>query len=117
MLIRVASSPFLFNSSSYCEKLLFHYFCLQQIPFFKEFFHSSSINFRKERLWILRLAYVGLNLDDDAQIYIKNSIIESLMSFYTSSHSDSELKELILEVIVSLLWLFFISILHHQNLS
>ncbi|GLT56603.1 hypothetical protein SLA2020_296340 [Shorea laevis] len=72
---------------------------MKQIPFFKEFFHSSSINFRKERLWILCLAYVGLNLDDDAQIYIKDSIIETLMSFYTSSHSDNELKELILEVV------------------
>lgn len=72
---------------------------MKKIPLFNQFFLSSSINFRKERLWILRLVYAGINMDDDAQICIRNSIIESLMSFYTSSYSDKESKELILEVV------------------
>lgn len=62
------------------------------------------MNFKKEKLWILRLAYAGLNIDDDAQIYIRNSIIETLLSFYSSSLADIESKELILQVIsISLL--------------
>ncbi|KAJ0045378.1 hypothetical protein Pint_04163 [Pistacia integerrima] len=69
------------------------------IPFFHDFFSSSSINFRAERLWILRLVYAGLNFDDDAQIYIRNSILEILLSFYASPLSDNESKELILLIV------------------
>lgn len=48
---------------------------------------------------MLRLLYAGLNLQDDAQIYIRNSIMENLMSFYVSPLSDNESKELVLQVI------------------
>ena len=60
------------------------------------------MNFRAERLWILRLLYVGLNLDIDAQIYMRNSIFETLLSFYVSPLSDTDSKELILQVISNL---------------
>lgn len=60
------------------------------------------MNFRAERLWILRLLYVGLNLDFDAQIYTRNSIFETLLSFYVSPLSDTDSKELILQVISNL---------------
>ncbi|KAK0600723.1 hypothetical protein LWI29_017841 [Acer saccharum] len=69
------------------------------IPLFLDFFSSSSVNFRSERLWILRLAYAGLNLEDDAQIYIRNSILEILLSFYSSPLSDNESKKLILMIV------------------
>lgn len=80
---------------------LYFFLQLQNIPLFNDFFWSSSINFKAERLWILRLIYAGLNLDDDAQIYIRNSILESLMSFYVFPLSDNETRELILQVILS----------------
>ncbi|KAK9268493.1 hypothetical protein L1049_000245 [Liquidambar formosana] len=69
------------------------------IPFFHDFFWSSSVNFKTERLWILRLSYAGLNLDDDAHIYIRNSIFEILLSFYASPLSDTDSKELILQMV------------------
>ncbi|KAL5548345.1 hypothetical protein UlMin_003576 [Ulmus minor] len=72
---------------------------MKSIPLFNELFWSSSINFKSERLWILRLLYAGLNLDDDAQIYIRNSIIETLLSFYVSPLSDNESKDLILQIV------------------
>ncbi|PON51517.1 Nucleolar pre-ribosomal-associated protein [Parasponia andersonii] len=72
---------------------------MKNVPLFKDFFWSTSVNFRAERLWILRLLYVGLNLDDDAQIYIRNSILETLMSFHFSPLSDHESKDLILQVV------------------
>lgn len=72
---------------------------LKVIPLFRNFFWSTSVNFKKEKLWILRLAYAGLNIDDDAQIYIRNSIIETLLSFYSSSLADIESKELILQIV------------------
>ncbi|XP_027341039.1 uncharacterized protein LOC113854301 [Abrus precatorius] len=72
---------------------------MRVIPMFENFFWSTSVNFKAERSWILRLVYAGLNSDDDAMIYIRNSILESLMSFYISPLSDFESKDLIIEVI------------------
>lgn len=48
---------------------------------------------------MLRLACGGLNLDDDTQIFIRNSTIETLLSFYSSPLSDNESKEIILEIV------------------
>ena len=79
--------------------------CLQQIPLFHDFFHSNAVNFRAQRLWILRLAYAGLNLEVDAWLYIRSSILPTLMSFYASPLSDIESKKLILQVIFRRLWL------------
>lgn len=52
---------------------------------------------------MLRLLYAGLNMDDDVYIYIKNSILETLMSFYVSPLSDNDSKKLILQVISNLI--------------
>ncbi|XP_035543314.1 uncharacterized protein LOC108983821 isoform X4 [Juglans regia] len=72
---------------------------MKGIPLFQKFFWSSSVNFKAERLWILRLLYAGLNMDDDAQIYIRNSIIETLFSFYVCPLSDNNSKALILQIV------------------
>ncbi|KAJ1441363.1 Nucleolar pre-ribosomal-associated protein 1, N-terminal [Sesbania bispinosa] len=72
---------------------------MRVIPLFDNFFWSTSVNFKAERFWMLRLVYAGLNSDDDAMIYIRNSILENLMSFYVSPLSDVESKDLIIEVI------------------
>ncbi|XP_057433669.1 uncharacterized protein LOC130726425 isoform X4 [Lotus japonicus] len=72
---------------------------MRAIPLFDNFFWSTSVNFKAERIWMLRLVYAGLNSDDDAMIYIRNSTIESLMSFYVSPLSDVESKGLIIEVL------------------
>ncbi|XP_021667302.2 uncharacterized protein LOC110655333 isoform X2 [Hevea brasiliensis] len=69
------------------------------IPLFHTLFQSNSVNFRAERLWILRLACAGLNLNDDAEIFINNSILETLLSFYATPLADNESKELILQVV------------------
>lgn len=71
---------------------------LQMISFFDEFFWSNSVNFKSDRIWILRLLYCGLNLEDDARIYVRSSILEKLLSFYSSSLSDNESNYLILQV-------------------
>uniref|UniRef100_A0A5B6YI04 Nucleolar pre-ribosomal-associated protein 1 N-terminal domain-containing protein n=1 Tax=Davidia involucrata TaxID=16924 RepID=A0A5B6YI04_DAVIN len=72
---------------------------LKCVPLFHNFFWSSSVNFKTDRLWTLRLLYAGLNLEDDAQIYTRNSILETLLSFYASSLSDNASKELILQIV------------------
>lgn len=65
---------------------------------FDNFFWSTSVNFKAERSWMLRLVYAGMNSDDDVALYIRNSILEKLMSFYVSPLSDFVSKNLIIEV-------------------
>ncbi|XP_010317143.1 uncharacterized protein [Solanum lycopersicum] len=72
---------------------------MKGIPLFQTFFWSISTNYITERLWMLRLLCSGLNLDDDAQIYIRNAIFETLFSFYVSPISDHESKELIVQIV------------------
>ncbi|KAE8719932.1 DEAD-box ATP-dependent RNA helicase 32 [Hibiscus syriacus] len=71
---------------------------MKQIPLFHDFFHSNAVNYRAQRLWILRLVYAGLNLED-AWLYIRRSILETLMSFYVSPLSDVESKKIILQIL------------------
>lgn len=46
----------------------------------------------------MRLLNTALNADDDAQIYIRNSIFDNLMNFYTSPLAENEAKRLIIQV-------------------
>ncbi|KAL3520732.1 hypothetical protein ACH5RR_018881 [Cinchona calisaya] len=72
---------------------------MKGIPMFEEFFWSNSVTFKSERLWMLRLLNTALNMDDDAQILVRNSIFEILLNFYASPLSDDESKELIIEMV------------------
>ncbi|CAA3031127.1 Hypothetical predicted protein [Olea europaea subsp. europaea] len=91
---------FLLKSTLIClSLLLFSSIILQTIPLFQNFFWSSSVSFKTDSLWILRLLYAGMNADDDAQIYIRNSTFEMLMSFYGSPLSDNMSKELIIQIV------------------
>ncbi|KAH7865065.1 hypothetical protein Vadar_001776 [Vaccinium darrowii] len=72
---------------------------MKSVPLFANFLWSSSVNFRTDRLWMLRLLYAGLDSDDDARIYIRNNILEILLVFYASPLSDIESKELTLQVV------------------
>ncbi|KZV51556.1 hypothetical protein F511_05872 [Dorcoceras hygrometricum] len=72
---------------------------MRAIPLFENLFWSSSVSFRNDRLWILRLLYVGLNAEDDAQMYIRNSIFEKIFGFYSSPLSDNDSQELIVQVL------------------
>ncbi|XP_027162829.1 uncharacterized protein LOC113763268 [Coffea eugenioides] len=72
---------------------------MKGVPLFQEFFWSSSVTFKSERLWMLRLLNTSLTMDDDAQILVRNSIFEILLNFYASPLSDDESKELIVEMV------------------
>ncbi|XP_010267868.1 PREDICTED: uncharacterized protein LOC104604974, partial [Nelumbo nucifera] len=72
---------------------------LKCVPLFNTFFGSTSVSFKTDRLWILRLSYAGLNLDLDAQIFIRKLLLEILLGFYFSSFSDYDSQILILEIL------------------
>jgi nucleolar pre-ribosomal-associated protein 1 len=78
--------------------IYFSYNLLQSIPLFPALLRSSSVHFKAERLWILRLLYTGLNLSDDAKIYKRGSALELALAFCSSPVSDSESKNLVLKV-------------------
>lgn len=78
-------------------------FSLQMIPLFPKLFLSGSIHFKTDRSWILRLLYVGLKSDIDAEIYMKLEVLNLLVGFYSSMLADQESKLLILQVIQILL--------------
>ncbi|KAK9133497.1 hypothetical protein Scep_013025 [Stephania cephalantha] len=82
------------------SKLLMHsqQVNMKSMPLFNTMFESTSVNFKKERLWILQLSYAGLNLDVDAHIFMKGGLLEILMSFYYSPVADYESKILILQI-------------------
>ncbi|CAN1172113.1 Nucleolar pre-ribosomal-associated protein 1 [Linum perenne] len=100
-LFAAESSFILLNSSNDNHSILINYLenssrvDMKKVPLFS----SNSINFRAERLWILRLIYAGLNLDEDGQLFIYNSVMKELLSLYTSPLSDDESKKLILHII------------------
>ncbi|WCJ31882.1 hypothetical protein M5689_013333 [Euphorbia peplus] len=71
----------------------------KRIPFFRSFFESNSVNIRAERLWMLRLACAGLNLDDDAILYMDNSIPRTVLGFYSTPLVDNASKEFVLQVV------------------
>ncbi|KAG0487245.1 hypothetical protein HPP92_009340 [Vanilla planifolia] len=72
---------------------------LKVVPLFDTFFGNNSIHFKTDRLWILRLLYAGLNSDDDARIYLKNNILDLLLSYFSSSLADADFKILTLMIV------------------
>ncbi|RZC57613.1 hypothetical protein C5167_004919 [Papaver somniferum] len=88
-----------------CEALT----SLERIPLFHLLYGRNSIklneqslskekeNVKTDRLWILRLCYAGLVLEEDAEIY--ENKYSQILSFYSSSFSDNESKKLILQIV------------------
>ncbi|XP_062220395.1 LOW QUALITY PROTEIN: uncharacterized protein LOC133919867 [Phragmites australis] len=72
---------------------------LQSIPLFPTLLRSSSVHFKAERLWMLRLLYAGSNLADDAKLYKRGNVLELALAFCSSPVSESESKVLILKVL------------------
>ncbi|KAG0485487.1 hypothetical protein HPP92_009566 [Vanilla planifolia] len=72
---------------------------LKVVPLFDTFFGNNSIHFKTDRLWNLRLLYAGLNSDDDARIYLKNNILDLLLSYFSSSLADADFKILTLMIV------------------
>lgn len=51
----------------------------------------------------MRLCYKGLHQKDDAHIYIRCSVLENILSYYSSPFADDESKMLILQVSCAIL--------------
>lgn len=72
------------------------------IPELYTFLHSSDVNFKDHRNFVLELLRDGLRTEEDFMDFIKSMAFKLTSEFYSSSISDSDSKLLVLEVMKSL---------------
>ncbi|OXU29987.1 hypothetical protein TSAR_001104 [Trichomalopsis sarcophagae] len=74
---------------------------LNTIPEFLQLYHSSEIEHKSHRHWILEVIRDGLEIDSDMDVALKCVLFKMLFDFYTSTLSDNLSKNLILQIINS----------------
>ncbi|XP_046741321.1 nucleolar pre-ribosomal-associated protein 1 [Diprion similis] len=74
---------------------------LATIPEFLQLFHSSEIDHKLHRFWILEVVRDGLKTTIDAELAFKCVLFKMLLDFYNCSLADRQAQILILQVIKS----------------
>ncbi|XP_008209600.1 nucleolar pre-ribosomal-associated protein 1 [Nasonia vitripennis] len=74
---------------------------LNTIPEFLQLYHSSEIEHKSHRHWILEVIRDGLEIDSDMDVALKCVLFKMLFDFYTSTLSDNLSKTFILQIINS----------------
>ncbi|CAF3637003.1 unnamed protein product [Rotaria socialis] len=77
------------------------YIDLVHIPLFGELFHSSTVEYKYERGWILNLLKHGIKDTIDYTLCTKAYVFKTLMTFYDCSLCDDSIKLEILNVFYS----------------
>ncbi|CAI2172221.1 19997_t:CDS:10 [Funneliformis geosporum] len=72
---------------------------LEDIPMFYNLFHSSTENFQKERVWILRLLSAGLKTHDDYKIFKRRYVWDIISGYYNSPLADNITRKLVIEIL------------------
>jgi len=71
---------------------------MREFPLFLPLFNSSTMQQHTERTWMLKLLRNGLKDQHDYYLYKKLHVFELLMAYHDSAESDSNVKDLILDV-------------------
>ncbi|ORX90170.1 hypothetical protein K493DRAFT_340197 [Basidiobolus meristosporus CBS 931.73] len=74
-------------------------FDLNDIPLFYNLFNSSADQYKKERLWMLRLLASGLTHAEDFRVYKRRHALDLLMGYMNSPICDSLHRKLIFETL------------------
>ncbi|KAI4474508.1 hypothetical protein M0804_014813 [Polistes exclamans] len=74
---------------------------LNTAPELLQLFHSSDVNHKEHRHWILETIRDGIKTEKDVEIACKCMLYKMLLDFSNSLLSDTKTKKLILEVIES----------------
>ncbi|XP_012269209.2 nucleolar pre-ribosomal-associated protein 1 isoform X2 [Athalia rosae] len=74
---------------------------LTTIPEFLQLFHSSEIDYKMHRFWILEVIRDGLKTKVDTNVAFRCMIFKMLFAFYNCVLADRQTKNLILQVINS----------------
>ncbi|KAI9140641.1 hypothetical protein BKA69DRAFT_1079017 [Paraphysoderma sedebokerense] len=72
---------------------------LEDIPMFYSLIHSSSQQFSKERLWMMRLLACGLKDSMDLQLYKRRHAWDIICSYFDSTLVDGLTKKIALEIV------------------
>ncbi|KAI9205645.1 ribosome 60S biogenesis N-terminal-domain-containing protein [Polychytrium aggregatum] len=72
---------------------------LEDVPMFYSLFYSHSSEFRKERIWMLRLLSCGLKTYADYRIYKRRHVFDIVTGFFHSSLADAQTRKLVFELI------------------
>ncbi|CAJ0843661.1 7056_t:CDS:10 [Entrophospora sp. SA101] len=71
----------------------------KDIPMFYNLFYSSSDNYQKERVWLLRLLSAGLKTNEDYKIFKRRHAWDIISGYYNSSLTDNITKKIIIEIL------------------
>lgn len=74
---------------------------LTSVPEFLQLFHSSEIDHKIHRFWILEVVRDGLKTSIDMEIAFKCVLFKMLLGFYSCVLADRQSKNLILQVVNS----------------
>ncbi|KAK9722923.1 hypothetical protein K7432_002308 [Basidiobolus ranarum] len=74
-------------------------FDLNDIPLFYNLFNSSADQYKKERLWMLRLLASGLTHAEDFRVYKRRHALDLLMGYMNTPMCDSLNRKLIFETL------------------
>ncbi|XP_014481768.1 PREDICTED: uncharacterized protein LOC106748083 [Dinoponera quadriceps] len=74
---------------------------LNTIPELLQLLHSSHVDHKAHRHWILENIRDGIKEENDIDVALKCVLFKMLLDFHTCALSDARTKKLILEVIVS----------------
>lgn len=74
---------------------------LTTIPELLQLLHSSHVEHKAHRYWILEIIRDGMKEEGDVDVALKCMLFKMLLDFYTCILSDARTKKLILEIIAS----------------
>ncbi|CAG8456565.1 11592_t:CDS:10 [Ambispora gerdemannii] len=72
---------------------------LEDIPLFYSLFYSSTENYQKERVWILRLLSAGLRSVEDYKLFKRRHVWDIISAYYNSQLADNVTRKLVIEIL------------------
>lgn len=90
---------------------------INQVPLFKDIFNHPNINYRNERLFLLKMIVRGLNDELDVNILNRNKAIEHFLHQFSSPMTDMVTRKYILDIVVKYASIKAIENIHSWVLS
>ena len=74
---------------------------LDDVPLFYNLLHSSTPNFRAERIWMLRFLAAGMRTDSDYALFRRRRVFDLVINFYDSELTDPRTRGFILKIVLA----------------
>ncbi|RUS32619.1 hypothetical protein BC938DRAFT_474885 [Jimgerdemannia flammicorona] len=92
---------------------------LEDIPMFYSLFNTSSFNFKKDRVWMLRLISAGLKCPEDYKLLKRRHVWDIISSFYNSQMADGITRKIVVEILFNAIAIptITVELLTHSGLA